>query len=193
MNDLQRITNANGGGLSHAVTGKYTSVRHEQATRNPNKLTAGEAAKAMRKAGHKVAAKELRELYRLVFHKDPEWHHSGFYKGGNGSTMGRTWFYRQEEVDAILNAIPKMEALKKAQEEVDNAEVFGIYYSWDKDYGGNYGKARKFKRLEVYNGTEKHAPRGLVRCDKQQYEAAKAKVGQPYYGWDEPRLSEFTT
>ena len=76
-------------GLANQIglTSKVVSERHYIASQT--KLTAGEASKILSKAlGIKVGAKELVESFKLIYNKEPEWHHSGFYK----STMGRTFF-----------------------------------------------------------------------------------------------------
>ncbi len=66
--------------------GKYVSERHAEASAN-GLLTAGEVAKKLRKmSGEKITAAELKPFA-------DEWHHGGFYKGGSGSTMGRTYFF----------------------------------------------------------------------------------------------------
>lgn len=71
--------------------GVYNSNRHKEAKLN-GKLTAGEVAKILNKQFKpevKINAKELKPYAT-------EWHHSGFYKGYNGSRMGRTYFFDPE-------------------------------------------------------------------------------------------------
>lgn len=74
------------------------SERHAEARHDANKLTAGELAEKMRKAGLDVSAAELKPLA-------PEWHHSGWIPGPRrfgGSKMGRTYFF---PADVDINVI----------------------------------------------------------------------------------------
>lgn len=78
---------ANEVGLSN----KCVSERHHYASQH--KLTAGEAGKRMTKAlKEKVSAKDVKSLYVAHYGREPEWHHSGFYRNTTGRTMGRTFF-----------------------------------------------------------------------------------------------------
>ena len=78
---------ANQLGLTH----KVVSERHYMASQTL--LTAGDAAKFITKAvGRKVSAKDVKLLYELQFVSEMEWHHSGFFSGTSGQTMGRTYF-----------------------------------------------------------------------------------------------------
>lgn len=85
-------------GLSYAYTGKYTSDRHEAALRN-GKLTAGQMAKKLSKElGRKIYANDIKEYA-------DEWHHSGFYKGRNGRTMGRTYFFNESSLETLKSIL----------------------------------------------------------------------------------------
>lgn len=64
------------------------SERHAAARKSEKKLTAGEMAAAMRKAGYEVTAADLKPFA-------PEWHHAGFRPGGKG--MGRCFFFPVED------------------------------------------------------------------------------------------------
>jgi hypothetical protein len=116
---LTSIQNSNGGGLSVSVSGKYTSVRHELA-RESGKLTAGESAKKISKELKiKVSAKEVVAAYETIHGCEPEWHHAGFYRNNRGrSTMGRTFFFSQEEVEELTarwNELAAIEDKKEAE------------------------------------------------------------------------------
>ena len=191
--DLEAIQNENGGGLSHAVTGSYTSVRHAMASRDADKLTGGAAATILRKQGHKITARELVDAYRVLIGGYPEWHHSGFKPGGG---MGRTYFYRRAEVDRMGELLPSMAAKMEQRAEVARQEeqrkatttVQGFFFTWEEERG-NYGKIRKVKRLDVYAGPEAGQPRNFTPCDDTTMEKARAAVGRIYRGWDEPTAS----
>ena len=89
--------------LAYEETGKYVSKRHAEASAE-GKLTAGNVAAIINrrfKPEPKVTAKELKEFA-------PEWHHSGFYKGSNGSTMGRTYFFPADtDFDELFQRVCK--------------------------------------------------------------------------------------
>ena len=72
-------------GLSTSGT---VSERHAAARQDASKVTAGQLAARMRRAGMPVTAAELRRWA-------PEWHHSGWIPGParGGSRMGRTYFF----------------------------------------------------------------------------------------------------
>ena len=72
--------------LAYEQTGKYVSERHADASAE-GKLTSGKIAGMLsKKFGEKITAKEVKPFAG-------EWHHSGFYQGNRGSTMGRTYFF----------------------------------------------------------------------------------------------------
>lgn len=78
------------------LSSKCVSERHYAASQV--KMTAGEAAKYITKrVGRKVLAKDVKAPYLAHYGREPEWHHSGFYQGGSGKTMGRTFFLSDEE------------------------------------------------------------------------------------------------
>jgi hypothetical protein len=180
------------------LTGKCVSERHYYASQS--KLTAGEAARLLsRKTGSKMLAKDVKGLYLTHFGHEPEWHHSGFYQGAGGRTMGRTFFLSEEEVDVLAEnyvAITKKMAddiLRKENEERRKREtvVMGFYYTWESDYGGRYGRKQNYKVLHSYEGNELHMPDDFTPCDAETFEKVKAKEGKRYYGWDEPKIQEF--
>ena len=176
------------------------SERHVYASRN--KHTAGEAAKLIsKKLGVKVLAAEVKSLYLTHYGYDPEWHHSGFYRGSNGKTMGRTFFLSDEEVQAIVdnyNAIIQKRAedlhrKEEAEHRKRETKVTGFYYTWDSNYGGRYGRKQNFKVLHAYEGDELNKPSSnFTSCDPSLMPAIKAAEGRKYFGWDEPRIEEFT-
>lgn len=178
---------------------KCVSERHIYASQR--KLTAGEAAKKLSKAiGDKVLAKEIKELYKVHFGRDPEWHHSGMYKNDNVKTMGRTFFLSDEEVQTIADNYKAIlckrdEAQQKRfaeEERKKNTSVTGFYYTWDYDYGGRYGKKRTYKVLHSYEGAEINTPANFTPCTPEALQSVRKNEGKKYFGWDEPTLSEFT-
>lgn len=178
---------------------KCVSERHFAASQV--KMTAGEAAKYITKrVGTKVLAKDVKCLYLAHYGREPEWHHSGFYRGGNGKTMGRTFFLSEEEAQTISDnyaAILQQYAddqMRRDLEEQRKREnrVCGFYWTWDYDYKGNYGKKRTFKVMHVYEGNELDAPsRNFTTCTPEQLEAVRPHVGKHYFGWDEPSINDF--
>lgn len=192
---LSNIANENGGGLSVELTGKYTSVRHEQA-KVSDKLTAGEAAKFISKTiNQKVSAKELVAAYKLLKGHEPEWHHAGFYKCKSGSTMGRTFFFDDIDIESMIadwSKIPEKQAAIELEEKRKAETIIkGFYYSWDHDYSGKYGKKKNYKVLDVYEGNELIKPRNFVSLNNEEFEKAKSLAGKKYFGWDEPTYGEF--
>jgi hypothetical protein len=195
---LKNIQNENGGGLSFEVTGKQTSVRHALA-KEAGKLTAGEVGKHLSKSLKiKVLAKEVVSAYRILKNKEPEWHHAGFYKqSGKKSTMGRTFFFTNEDVDFLIQNWNKLEGIKQDKEKEINAKkqniIQGFYYYWDNGYSRHSGKKINYKVLKSYEGNELDKPRNFTQCSKEEFENVKTKEGKYYFGWDEPLLSEFKT
>ena len=194
---LDSVQNINGGGLSVSVTGKYTSVRHERA-KIEGKLTAGEAAKIISKELKiKLSAAELIEVYKLLHNgRLPEWHHSGFYKKGRKSTMGKTYFFDESDICYIADNYDQVQVKKDEQAAALKAaaekQVKGFYYVWDYDYGGNYGKKRNFKVLQAYEGSELNKPRqNFTTCTDEQFLKVTSANGKKYFGWDEPNILEF--
>lgn len=174
------------------LSNKYVSERHVYASQE--KLTAGEAAKKISKALKlKVSAKEVQEHCH-------EWHHSGFYKSGGKSTMGRTWFISYEEVDELIANWSQRRAeieAKKAAEAVEEKRkqettVKGFYFKWDYDYSGRFGKKQNYKVLAVYEGSEAGQPMNFTPCENEAFQCAVLLAGKQYYGWDEPKAEEFT-
>lgn len=180
------------------LSSKCVSERHIYASRN--KMTAGEAAKRMTKAlGTKVLAKDVKELYQTNYGREAEWHHSGFYNGGGGKAMGRTFFLSEEEVRALIGnyatLVQKRADNIMCQEAEDKRQretlVTGFYWTWDYDYKGNYGRKRTFKVLHAYEGSEIGKPKNFTACNASLLPAIKAAEGKQYFGWDEPKAEEF--
>lgn len=177
------------------LTEKVVSEKHYYASQS--KYTAGSAAKIISKEiGQKVLAKELVHAYKLINGRDPEWHHSGFYKPkGKSSTMGRTFFFSEEDIDNMVTKWSEV-GLKKMQIEVERQRkeetiITGFYYRWESDYNGYRGKRRNFKVLAVYEGNELNKPSNFTTCDREVFEKVRELAGKKYYGWDEPLISEF--
>ncbi len=178
---------------------KCVSERHYAASQE--KLTAGEAAKYITKrVGSKVLAKDVKCLYLTHYGREPEWHHSGFYQGGRGKTMGRTFFLSEEEAQTLADHYAALvqkhtdQQMRREQEEHRKSghRVCGFYWTWDHDYKGNYGKKRTFKVLQVYEGDELNAPaRNFTPCTPEQLEAIRPHVGRQYFGWEEPSINDF--
>lgn len=181
------------------LSSKCVSERHYKASYE--KMTAGEAAKYITKrVGRKVLAKDVKALYMTHYGREPEWHHSGFYRGVSGKTMGRTFFLSDEEAQTLCDNYDAIvqkhadEQMRQEQEEVRKREnrVCGFYWTWDYDYRGNYGKKRTFKVLHVYEGNELDAPsRNFTPCTEEQLAAVRPHVDKQYFGWDEPSINDF--
>ena len=181
------------------LSGKYVSERHYYASQE--KMTAGEAAKLLtRQVGTKVLAKDVKSLYLIHYGHEPEWHHSGFYAGTHGKTMGRTWFVSHEELQTLADNYAAIvqkrdeQARRQADEEKRQREtmVTGFYWTWDYDYSGPYGKKRTFKTLHAYEGSEWNKPNNFTSCDPALLPAIRAKAGKKYFGWEEPKTDEFS-
>lgn len=182
---------ANQTGLSN----KVVSERHHYASQV--KMTAGEAAKQLSKTlGVKISAKEIVEMYKILHGRDPEWHHSGFYKAnGKKSTMGRTFFFDESQVSDLADKQEEIKAKKLQKEEAERIKretiVQGFYFYWSHDYSGYRGKKRNYKVLGTYSGSEAEKPSNFTATSPEVFEKAKASEGRKYYGWDEPLQSEF--
>jgi len=175
------------------LSSKYVSERHAIASQT--KYTAGEAAKELKKMGLKLSAKELVSIYKTLAGKEPEWHHAGFYNANGHSTMGRTFFFTEENIQFIFDNIDKVaeiEAAKEAERKAKEENVIcGFFYSWSHDYSGNYGKKRNFKILKAYKGSELNKPQNFTSLSESGYQKALELDGRKYFGWDEPTASEF--
>ncbi|MEI6752361.1 MAG: hypothetical protein WCK78_04265 [Paludibacter sp.] len=172
---------------------KVVSERHHYASQS--KMTAGDVAKMLRKKGFTISAKEVKEAYILLNGREPEWHHAGFYKGAKGSTMGRTLFFTETEAEHIAENFDKISVLKAEQEANIQVKketiVKGVFYSWDFDYNGKYGKKRNYKVLGTFEGSELGKPNNFITLTDEQFAKAETMVGKKYFGWDEPSRSEF--
>lgn len=176
-------------------TGKWVSERHHMASQT--KMTAGDAAKELRKQGIQISAKQLVQDYELLTGMTPEWHHSGFYRpnGKSRKTMGRTFFFTIEQITIFANEQDRLAELKveidKKEEAAKTNIVKGFYYIWESDYAGYRGKKRNFKVLKTYEGMEAQQPANFTSLSDEAFQNAKAAEGKAYYGWDEPRSYEF--
>ena len=181
--------------MALSASGKKVSERHEIASQT--KKTAGQAATILKKNGLNLSAKQLVDLYQLFYGYYPEWHHSGFYKKAGRSTMGKTYFFKDEEIEKFIKDWPKIqlkqEEKRKEAELQRKTKVKGYYYVWDHDYNGRYGKKQNFKVLRIYEGSEAGKPSNFTAVKgKKQLDIVKSYNGKKYYGWDEPKLSDFT-
>lgn len=188
QNQLDQISNENGGGLSTRLTGRYTSVRHEKA--KLSKHTAGEAAKIItQKTGEKLPAKKLVSNWKVLFGQEPEWHHAGFYKGNRGSTMGRTFFFNNSDIEDYLANLPELETkLSEIENEIkvkNETLVYGFFFKWAKDYGNK----KKHKELIFYKGNG-FTPQDFTELTEDEYNNFSYLKGKKYYGWDEPKKSK---
>ena len=170
------------------LTNKVVSERHYFASQT--NLTAGHAAKLITKAvNKKISAKDVKQLYMIYFRNEMEWHHSGFYKGATGKTMGRTYFISSDETQDIIDNFgtlyPVLEEQKKSAEE----DVYAFYWTWE-----NQGSKRRphwGKVLKTYEGKISCLPKNSTVCERKVYEVAKKAEGRIYTGWSEPKISEF--
>jgi len=128
--------------LAYEETGKYVSERHAEAGA-AGMLTAGEVAKLLNqqfKPFPKVTARELKPLA-------DEWHHSGFYKSSQGSTMGRTYFFSPD-----INLAELYEQLCDARKEAEGPKRKAYIFAtgWRKGYGRRkWFPLAKFAVIEV--------------------------------------------
>jgi hypothetical protein len=97
--------------MALATNGKMVSKRHQIASQT--KLTAGESVKMLKKLGIPTNAKEVVEVYALINGRHPEWHHSGFYKSGGKSTMGRTYFFTIDQIQTLAKDWEKQAEVKQ--------------------------------------------------------------------------------
>jgi hypothetical protein len=177
--------------LSINESGLHTSARHFQA-KNDGKFTAGDLATILKKELKvKVKASDLKYFAN-------EWHHSGFYGAKGKKTMGKTYFFTEDEVSEIKNnwvsqyepIIIKKEADLKVKTETN---IKGFYYIWDYDYSGRYGKKVNFKRLKTYEGNLIGKPNNFTTLtNDDDFLCAKCFENKAYRGWDEPKSEEFT-
>lgn len=170
------------------LTSKVVSERHYYASQT--KSTAGDVAKRFRKSGYNVSAKEIVNLYKTITGREPEWHHSGFYGGAKNKTMGRTFFFSENDIE-ILKA--NVQSLNKKENNNQQIDIFvkGFYYIWDHDYSGRNRKKVNYKVLQAYEGSMSNVPKNFTHCTDLQYLNVLNNVGKRYYGWDEPKTYEF--
>ena len=172
------------------LTDKVVSEHHYIASLT--NLSAGQAAKYISKAVKKnISAKDVRLLYEIYFECDMEWHHSGFYKGTTGKTMGRTYFISPDETQDIIDNFdtlyPVLEEQKKSTEE----KVFAFFWTWKNQ--GSKRRPRWCKVLKTYEGKRSSLPKNSTVCERKVYDMAKKAEGRVYTGWNEPTISEFNS
>jgi len=132
--------------LAYQETGKYVSERHAEAAAQ-GKMTAGQMAKLLNQRFSiepKITARELKPLAS-------EWHHSGFYKGRAGSTMGRTYFFA---VEMNLDELCKSVCDQRGQAAKQAAEAKVVIHKFSAGFRRGYGRRRwvpvaKFEAIEV--------------------------------------------
>lgn len=106
------------------------SERHAAARADESKLTAGQLATAMRRAGMKVTARELQPLAT-------EWHHAGWKTGGG---MGRCYFFSVDDAtpDGMARLFDRVESARAAAAQ----PRYGWRVAFRADYSGPYGRKR---------------------------------------------------
>ena len=170
------------------LTDKVVSERHYYASKT--KQTAGESAKLITKSvGIKISAKDLKSLYKLRYGCNMEWHHSGFFNGTSGQTMGRTYFISPESTKDIIDNFETLYHLFEEQKRNDEEIVYAFYWEWVNK--GSVRHPRWGKELKTYYGMKSQLPKNSTICDKRIYMAAKNDEGRIYKGWDKPELSDF--
>lgn len=170
------------------LTSKVVSERHYRASQV--KFTAGQAAKFITKAvNKKLSAKDVRSLFKLKFKCDMEWHHSGFYKGTSGQTMGRTYFISPNDMQQLVTEFGILYPLLEEHKNKANKNVYAFYWEWEN--AGTGKRPRWCKVLKTYEGKKSDLPKNSTECKKEIYEVAKKAEGCIYKGWDAPDISEF--
>lgn len=106
------------------------SERHAAARNDESKLTAGELARLMRRAGMQVTARELQPLAT-------EWHHAGWKPGGG---MGRCYFFAA--ADATPDGMSRLFARVVAARAAAAQPRYGWRVGFRADYSGPYGRKR---------------------------------------------------
>lgn len=156
-------------GLSEKGT---TSERHEAARSDSSKITAGELAKAMRKAGMQVTATDLKPLAT-------EWHHAGWTPRGG---MGKCYFFRADDARPA-----RMQALyEQVQEQREKAAQprYGYCTRFEARYDGPYGR----KRYQPILAVDEFAPGEKIggkytQITKEEYDLLESLDGlelEPY-------------
>lgn len=140
------------------LTNKVVSERHYIASQT--NLTAEQAAKFITKAVKKnISAKEVRLLYEIYFKCDMEWHHSGFYKGSTGNTIGRTYFISPDETQDIIDNFDKLYPVLEEQKKSAEENMYAFYWTWKNQ--GSKRRPRWVKVLNTYEGKRAYQPRTL--------------------------------
>ena len=170
------------------LTSKVVSERHYIASQT--NLTAAQAAKYISKSvNRKISTKNVRSLYNIFFRCEMEWHHSGFYKGETGQTMGRTYFISPDETQDIIGNFDTIYPVLEEQDKKANQNVYAFYWMWE-----NQGSKRRphwGKVLKTYEGKRSCLPKNSTICDRKTCDSAKKAEGRIYTGWSEPDISEF--
>ncbi|HIJ66820.1 MAG TPA: hypothetical protein HPP51_00855 [Planctomycetes bacterium] len=155
-------------GLAFHETGKYVSDRHVVA-KNAGMLTAGQVAARLRKMGLAIKAKELKDFA-------DEWHHSGFYKAKNGSTMGRTYFFYADTDIAKLKE--QIEAKRAAGNRT--AYVFKVKFERQTGYRGRkrWQPLAHFEAIEI--PADDFCPNEISPEDYKKFSRCEGNCLEPY-------------
>ena len=120
-----------------------------------------------------------------------EWHHSGFYKGTTGETMGRTYFISPDETQDIIDNFDTLYPVLEEQKQSTEENVFAFFWTWKNQ--GSKRRPRWCKVLKTYEGKRSSLPKNSTVCEKKVYDMAKKAEGRVYTGWNEPTISEFNS
>ena len=159
--------------LAYEETGKYVSERHAEASAE-GKLTSGKIAGMLsKKFGKKITAKEVKPFAS-------EWHHSGFYQGNRGSTMGRTYFFAPNtDLEKLYKEV--CEARANAAEIAAEPEVERYFFSagFEKLHRQNrYQKAwRVFAIFEMIKCNSSNNAK-KTEISREDYEVLKQFAGR---------------
>lgn len=168
--EIYQNSNHNGGGLAHNLTGRYESNRNALARLDSEKRTAGQVAKSLRKSGHKIYAKEIKEFCE-------EWHHAGFKPRKIGGGMAKTYY--------TIKTDQEMLDLLEEQKEKEQQKAYYFTWVWE-----GYKPAYKVLLFVEGNCRELEQDKNAVELTKQQFLKAKHKGGKIYKGWDQPEFDQ---
>lgn len=143
------------------------SERHAEARTDSRKITAGQLASRMRKAGYKVTAKEIADYAQ-------EWHHAGWNpKGG----MGKTYFFHADYSD-----YDRLMKLVEADRLERSKPRYAFRVKFQKD-GRRYIPVASFREVPAGNKvTEKDE---LI--SERQYEALRQFDGETLESYESLR------
>jgi hypothetical protein len=145
------------------------------------KITAGEAAKILsKKFAIKILAKDIKPL-------STEWHHSGAFKGNNGTLAGKTYFFTKEQVDSItLEKINQVNNQLISEKQALLINVQGWYIDFKKVSINRYGKLGWKPFLGIYEGEKGKAPKSFVALTDEQMEIARLQKGRQLEPYEKP-------